>query len=195
MRVSREKAAENRARVIAAASRLFREKGFNGVGVADIMQAADLTHGGFYGQFKSKEDLAAQACQAANANATKVWQDIVDKAPDKPLQALVDHYLRRDHRDRPATGCAFATLAVDAVRQGEEVRQVFTEGLMPLVDILAAAMPNGSKPQRRRQALAAMSELIGAVILARAVHDPALSDDILAAARKDILATKAPRAD
>ncbi|MBI1203738.1 MAG: TetR family transcriptional regulator [Rhodopseudomonas sp.] len=195
MRVSREKAAENRARVIAAASRLFREKGFNGVGVADIMQAADLTHGGFYGQFDSKEDLAAQACQAANATSAKVWQGIAEHAPDKPLQALVDHYLARKHRDKPATGCAFAALAIDAARQGENVRQVFTEGLMSLVDILAAAMPDGSKPQRRRQALAAMSELIGAVILARAVHDPVLSDDILSAARKDILATNTPPSD
>lgn len=188
MRVTREKAAENRARVIAVASELFRERGFNGVGVAAIMQAADLTHGGFYGQFESKEDLAVHACNAANASSAQVWRGIAENSPENLLPALVDRYLSCKHRDNPATGCAFAALAADAGHQGGPVREAFTNGLLPLIDVLAQAMPKGSKAQRKRMALAKMSELVGAVILARAVHDGDLSDEILASARKDILA-------
>ena len=188
MRVTREKAAENRARVIAEAGRLFREHGFNGVGVADIMNAADLTHGGFYGQFESKEDLAVQASRAAHDKSQAVWRGIADKTPDQPLSALLDHYLSKRHRDAPASGCAFATLAVDAGRQGKAVQETFTEGLKPLVDILAKSFPKGSKAQRHRRALATMAQLVGAVVLSRAVDDAALSDEILASAHKEILA-------
>ncbi len=187
MRVTREKAAENRERVIAEAARLFREKGYNGVGVADIMNAAELTHGGFYGQFESKEELAVHACNAANAKSAQVWRNIAEKSADNLLPALVDHYLTRKHCDKPATGCAFAALAVDAARQGGPMREAFTDGLLPLIEVLAQAMPKGSKTQRKRMALAKMSELVGAVILARAVHDGDLSDEILASVRKDIL--------
>ncbi|MFA6264244.1 MAG: TetR family transcriptional regulator [Pseudolabrys sp.] len=193
MRVTREQAAENKARVIKMAARLFRERGYHGVGLADIMSAADLTHGGFYGQFESKEDLAAQACHAANAKSAQVWRGIADAiAADKVsgdlLEALVDQYLSRKHRDSPATGCAFATVAVDAARQGGEMRAAFTDGLLPLIEVLEKAVPGRTKAQRRRTALAKMSELVGAVILARAVHDEKLSDAILSSARQDILA-------
>jgi TetR/AcrR family transcriptional repressor of nem operon len=188
MRVTREKAAENRTRVIDVAGKLFRERGFNGVGVADIMQAADLTHGGFYGQFDSKEDLAVEACKAVHARAAARWRDLADKEPDRLLPALLDHYLSKRHRDAPETGCAFATLAVDVSRQGKAVRNAFTDGLLPLIDVLAGSFPAGSKAQRHRKALAVMAQLVGAITLARAVGDPALSEDILTSARKDILA-------
>lgn len=187
MRVSREQAAENKARVIETAARLFRERGFRGVGVADIMKAADLTHGGFYGQFESKDDLAHQACAAANALSADKWRALVKGAPDSALEALIDHYLARKHRDNPATGCAFAALAADAAREGGTMRATFTEGLAPLIDILAAVMPGRSKAQRHRAALARMSQLVGAVILARATGGQ-MSDDILTAVRQDILA-------
>jgi len=189
MRVTREKAAENRSRVIAVAGKLFREHGFNGIGVADIMKAADLTHGGFYGQFDSKEDLAIEASKAAHDKSQLVWSDIAAKAPERSLAALVDHYLSKRHRDAPATGCAFAALAIDAGRQGGTVQETFTEGLAPLVDILAKAFSKGSKAERHRKALATMAQLVGAVVLSRAVNDPALSDEILASARKEILAS------
>lgn len=189
MRVTREKAAENRTRVIDVAGRLFREHGFNGVGVADIMQGADLTHGGFYGQFESKEDLAVEACRAVHARSAVRWRDLAERETKRLLPALLDHYLSKRHRDAPATGCAFATLAADASRQGKEVRAAFTEGLMPLIDVLAGSFPEGTKAQRHRKALSAMAQLVGAVTLARAVDDPALSEEILAAARKDLLAS------
>src|SRR5579863_4401258 len=179
MRVSREKAAEHRERIIEAAGALFREKGFGGIGVADIMKAADLTHGGFYGHFASKDDLVAQASRQAMARAAGNWGKVVASAPGNPYAALLDHYLSPRHRDDPGRGCAFAALSNDAARSGELVREAFAAGLQPLIDILAEAVPGPTWVQRRRKALAAMASLVGALTLARAVGDRGLSDEIL----------------
>ena len=181
MRVSREQAAENHARIVAVASTLFREKGYDGIGVADIMQAAELTHGGFYGHFKSKDDLAAQASSDALAKSAAKLEAIAATAGDKVFAELVASYLRRSHCDNAGKGCALTALGNDAARQGKPVRTAFREGLMRLVDILATAVP-GTKAARRKRALAAMAQMVGAVVLARAVDDAALADDILNAA-------------
>ncbi len=186
MKVSREKAAENHEQIVAAAGTLFREKGFSGVGVADIMQAADLTHGGFYRHFKSKDDLAAHACNAVMARSAATWNRVVDSAPDRPLAALVDHYLSAPQRDEAGRGCAFAALGADAARQGAPGCAAFAAGLRPLIDILTRLVPNGSKTARRRKAISAMSQLVGAMVLARAVGDKEFSDEILAAAKADL---------
>jgi TetR/AcrR family transcriptional repressor of nem operon len=188
MRVSREKAAEHRERIIEAAGALFRANGFGGIGVADIMKAADLTHGGFYGHFASKDDLVAQASRQAMARAAVNWRKIVDDAPGRPYAALLQHYLSPRHRDDPGKGCVFAALAADAARCDRSVRQAFGEGLESLIEILTAAVPGRAKAVRRRKAVAAMAALVGALTLARAVDDPALSDEILAAARRELLA-------
>jgi TetR/AcrR family transcriptional repressor of nem operon len=188
MRVSRAKAAANRERIIDAAGALFRTKGFDGIGVADIMKAADLTHGGFYGHFASKDDLVAQASQRAMARAAANWGSVVAAARDKPYAALLKHYLSPHHRDHPGGGCAFAALGGDAARCGKSVREAFADGLEPLIEILANTVPGRSKAARRRKALAAMAELVGALTLARAVDDTSLSDEILEAARRELLA-------
>ncbi len=188
MRVSRQQAAANRERIIDAAGALFRRKGFEGIGVADIMKAADLTHGGFYGHFDSKEDLVAQASRRAMVRAAENWTSVTASAPEQPLQALLDHYLSARHRDQPGSGCAFAALSCDAARCGRDVREAFAEGLEPLIDILTRAIPGKSKATRRRKAVAAMAELVGAVTLARAVKNAPLSDEILDAARVELLA-------
>jgi len=104
MRVTRAKAAENRERIVEAAGALFRAKGFDGIGVADIMKAVDLTHGGFYGHFASKDDLVAQATRRATARATAKWGKVVAGAPAEPYAALLKHYLTRQHRDEPDRG-------------------------------------------------------------------------------------------
>jgi TetR/AcrR family transcriptional repressor of nem operon len=137
MRVSREQAAANRERIIDAAAALFRAKGFTGIGVADIMQAADLTHGGFYGHFASKDDLVAQASRRTMARSAANWARVVAEAPDHPYAALLQHYLTPRHRDDPGRGCGFAALSNDAARSGKTVRNAFAEGLEPLIDILA----------------------------------------------------------
>src|ERR1700685_189702 len=188
MRVSREKAAEHRDRIIDAAASLFRDKGFGGTGVSDIMKAADLTHGGFYGHFASKDDLVAQASRRTMARAATNWTKLVQAAPDDPYAALLEHYLSPKHRDDPGKGCAFAALGNDAARSGKIVRRAFAEGLAPLIDILAQSIPGKSKTARRRKAVAAMAPLVGALTLARAVDGTPLSDEMLEAAHRELAA-------
>jgi TetR/AcrR family transcriptional regulator, transcriptional repressor for nem operon len=186
MRVSRAKAAEHRERIIDAAGALFRAKGFDGIGVADIIQAADLTHGGFYRHFKSKDDLAAEASKAVMARSAVAWNKVMEDAPGKPLAALVEHYLSERMRDDAGRGCAFASLGADAARQGKPVRAAFAAGLRPLIDILTRLVPGVSKVVRRRKALAAMAQMVGAIVLARAVDDADFSDEILAASKAEL---------
>ena len=188
MRVSREKFAANRERILDAAAVLFRDKGFGGVGLADIMQTAGLTHGGFYGHFASKEDLAAEASRAALGRSRRKWRQVVDDAPDRPLAALVDHYLSTAQRDQPARGCVFPALGAEAARQGGAVKSAFTEGMEELIAILAEIAPGRTAAARRKRALAMFSTMVGAMLLARAVDRDTLSEEILAAAADDVLA-------
>jgi TetR/AcrR family transcriptional repressor of nem operon len=181
MRVSREKFAQSRNRILEAAATLFREKGFDGVGLADIMKAAGLTHGGFYGHFGSKEDLEAQALSLAMAQSLTNWSQAVDSAAARPLAALAGQYLTPYYRDNRGEGCPIAALGCDAAREGECVRGALTAGLEPVLALLSNVVPGRSKAQRRRKAIAALAEMVGAMILARAVNDPALSNEILAA--------------
>ena len=186
MKVSREKAAENRQRVVETAARLFREKGFDGIGVADLMKTAGLTHGGFYGQFSSKEDLAAQACARALADSEKKWERLTaDKGKD-PLKALAGSYLSARHRDDAGNGCAFVALGAEAPRWGQAVRRVFTEALLARVRRLIQLVPGQSEKARRERAIATMASLVGGLVLARAVDDPKLSDEILQAVKTSI---------
>jgi len=184
MRVSREQAAENRDRIVDAAGRLFRERGFDGIGVANLMKAAGLTHGGFYGNFESKEDLAVEACERVLARTAETWPALAAKDPEAPLKGLLEQYLTARHRDRPGEGCIYAALAADVARQSSPaLRRTFTAGLRPLIDTLVRIVPGRSRATRRQKALASLSAMVGALILARAVDDAELSDEILAAAR------------
>lgn len=185
MKVTREQAQENRERVIDAAARLFREKGFYGIGVADLMKSAGLTHGGFYGQFSSKDDLAAAACARALAETDRRWQRLMEKSAD-PLPEIVASYLSTTHRDHPEKGCALVALGGEVSRSEAPVRQAYTSGLRALIDRLAQLLPGRTKGARRDRALAAMATLVGAQLLARAVDDDELSEEILAAARAAI---------
>jgi TetR/AcrR family transcriptional regulator, transcriptional repressor for nem operon len=186
MKVSREKAAENRERIIEAAGALFREKGFGGIGVADIMKAADLTHGGFYGHFASKDDLVAQACQQVMALAAKNWEKTATDEPNHPYASLLSRYLSPRHRDEPGRGCVFAALGADAARSGPLVHDAFAEGLEPLINLLTKSAPGATKAARRRKGVAAMAGLVGALLLARAIGKRELSDEILDATRREL---------
>ncbi|QEX23094.1 TetR family transcriptional regulator [Hypericibacter adhaerens] len=181
MKVSREQAARNRDRVIAAAARLFRERGFDHVAVADVMKSAGLTHGGFYGQFDSKADLAAEACRRSVAKTLERWDKLAGESADEPLAAVIDAYLSPQHRDDPGRGCLLAALGPEIARQDPTLRHIVTEGLRALIDGLGKLIPNRSKAARRRKALALFSGMVGAIVLARAVDDPALSEEILRA--------------
>jgi TetR/AcrR family transcriptional regulator, transcriptional repressor for nem operon len=177
MRVSREKAAENRERIVEIASRLFREKGFDGVGIDSIMLGAGLTHGGFYGHFGSKDDLAAEAVTRALERSIEIQSRFTD------LGELVSNYLSERHRADRANGCIVAALGADMVRQGRGVRRGVTAYLRAQVDRFAQLLKDGTPASRRKRAITILAGIVGALTLARAVDDPALSKEILTTAR------------
>ena len=181
MKVSREKAAEHRTAIVRAAGRLFREKGFDGVSVADVMAAASLTHGGFYGHFASKEELAAEACGAALTHRVTSWPSLPADSKTASLAAIADSYLTTHHRDNPGRGCLFAALGGEVGRQPLPVREKVGEGLQAYVAKLAGLLPGRKAARRREQAIAAMAGFVGAMILSRAVSDPVFSEEILKA--------------
>lgn len=183
MRVSREKAAENRERVVEVAGGLFRAHGFDGIGVADLMKAAGLTHGGFYGQFASKDDLMAEAVSRVFADTIARMRGWVS-APD-PLAAAVRYYLSPAHRDAVETGCAIAALSQDAARGSPKLRAAFEAGISAYIDLIVEVT---GKP--RAEAMAIYATMLGALTLARTVADPAMSDAILAAAAASLLGGK-----
>jgi TetR/AcrR family transcriptional regulator, transcriptional repressor for nem operon len=177
MRVSRQRAAENRERIVETAARMFREHGFGGVGVDAIMNAAGLTHGGFYGHFRSKDELAAEA-------VTRALESGVEKQSRyKKLSDLVSGYLSERHRADRANGCAVAALGADMVRQGGGVRRALTTYVRVQLDRLTRLLRDGTAASRRKRAITTLSGMVGALTLARAVDDAALSEEILAAAR------------
>ncbi len=178
MRVSRQKAAENREHIIDAASRLFREQGFDAVGIDTIMRGAGLTHGGFYGHFASKDELAAQALSRAMERSDE-RQDRFETLGD-----LVSDYLSVRHRDACGQGCAIAALGADVARQGGSLRHVLTVHVRTALDRLVRLVKSGSAASRRKRAIATLAGLVGALVIARAVDDAKLSDEIVAAARE-----------
>jgi len=188
MRVSRKQADKNRENVIEVASRLFRERGFEGIGVADLMKEAGLTHGGFYGQFKSKEDLKVQASRRALSRNREALTEAVAKTPEDKLAALARYYLSDVHRDRRGEGCALAALGADAPRSSSELQAAFRDGLEGYLELLDGLVPGSSGEARRRKSIATLSAMVGALVLARAVGDDPLSQEILSAVADEIAA-------
>jgi TetR/AcrR family transcriptional repressor of nem operon len=186
MKVSREQAAQNRERILDAATARFRERGFEGIGVADLMKEAGLTHGGFYGHFGSKEDLIAEACTRASEASKELWAKRAERKPDDPLGAIAEVYLTGKHRDNPGSGCLIAALGPDVARQGTAVRHAVTEGLRSKFEFLANLLPGKSKAAKRRKAIATYASLVGGMVLARAVDDRALSQEILDTVRDSL---------
>lgn len=181
MKVSRDQAARNREKVIDAASRLFRARGVEGVGIGEVMRTCGLTHGGFYNQFESKEALAAEACAASLATSAARWRALVAEAEDGDAwAAIATNYLSARNRDAPETGCALIALGPDAARRGGAMAGAFRNGFEELTAILQQAGPD----MDRQEALARMAQMVGAMVLARGVADPLLSDEILAATRQ-----------
>ncbi|GAA4257383.1 TetR/AcrR family transcriptional regulator [Azospirillum formosense] len=190
MKVTKEKAAENRAAIVKAAGRLFRERGFDKVGVAEITKAAGLTHGGFYGHFASKDALAAEACEAAFAES-------LDRLPadevsaEGALNAFLTRYLSDRHRDRPDAGCPMAAFAGEVARQDPAVQERFGAGVERFFEAVERRLPERDGEDdsgRRDRAIAIVSALIGGMALARATAptDPDRSAEILAALRRQL---------
>ena len=175
MRKSREEAAETRQRIVRAAARKFREQGIVATGLADLMKAAGLTHGGFYKHFESKDQLVAEACAAA----------FEGMAAHPTTSAVVAAYLSAGHRDNPASGCPLAALGGELARSNKKARAAATAGFVRLVDILAG---KAATADARRRALVAAATMIGAVTMARVVTQPGLSGEILCAAENSLAA-------
>ena len=167
MRVSRIQAAENRETVINVASRLFRERGFDGIGLKDLMKGAGLTQGAFYKQFASKEDLAAQASRRALESAFNRWSAATAAKPEDPLGAVMAFYLSMGHREEKMDGCPIVALGSDAARQGSDVKASFEAGIKAHLEVLGRliAETNGSEPKGK--AMAILSTMVGALTLSR----------------------------
>ncbi|MFD4536538.1 TetR/AcrR family transcriptional regulator [Kitasatospora sp. NPDC058397] len=204
-RVSRAEAERHRQEVIDHTARLIREQGSDQVSVPRAMAAAGLTHGGFYRHFASKDDLVAQALTAAFTERREAMDRLADHPPTgdptpgtpaaqhpTPRAEFLARYLSTLHRDNPGQGCAAAALAADAARAepGSPLRSAFTAGLHDLADGFQH-LPDAAE---RESALADLSTMVGALLLARASEDPALSDELLAAARHRLTTPTTPTA-
>lgn len=181
MKVSREQMVENRRRILQEASRLFRDRGFAAVTVADVMKASGQTHGGFYGHFASKDDLIAATIADTLAGESAGMADI---------EAWTDAYLSPLHRENPDQGCPMASLAGLMRHQTAQARTAMTHGLNAHIDRFAQGLPGDDDAERRRTAIGRWAAMVGAVVLSRAVDDIALSDEVLHETRAWIAATQ-----
>ena len=189
MRQSREEKARTHQRIVELASARIREEGLGGPGVAEIMQAAGLTHGGFYKHFGSRDDLIAEAAQHAFAYADETL-DHHAHDPHDPLASWVDWYASEEHRDDPGTGCPVAALVGDVGGADDRVRAGYSAVVERYIETLEGMLGGGE--DSRRQALIAASTLLGSVALSRAVDDEALSDEILTTVREALRHQRAP---
>ena len=191
MRVTKAQAQANRAHIIETASKLFRERGYDGVGVADLMAAAGFTHGGFYKHFGSKADLMAEAA----ANGLSRSQA---KINDTSIAEFIKYYVSREHRDARSNGCTIAALCGDAARQPEAIQATFETGIENLLGVLEGdGTPLGGVDPReaRAKTIDMLARAVGAIVLSRACPDDSpLADEILAACRAEILAALSPSA-
>ena len=177
-------------RIVRTAAARFREQGVDGIGVADLMKEAGLTHGGFYGHFGSREDLVAEAVECALRDGGRAVNAVAAAKgpPGAVLGALVDAYLSLAHRDGLATSCAVATMANDVARSGPRARKAYTKQVSQYLELLARLVASGKRKGHRAKAIAALSALVGAVSMARAVNDDKLSREILKSAADELKA-------
>ncbi|MCM2395858.1 TetR/AcrR family transcriptional regulator [Rhizobium sp. S95] len=184
MRVSRAQAEENRETVINVASRLFREYGFDGIGLKDLMKGAGLTQGGFYKQFASKDHLAELASRRAMESATRRWSAAADDSD--PLEAVMAFYLSKDHRGEKAEGCPLVALGSDAARQSLDVRRPFEDGILAHFEVLDELLGDNKTSEPSSRAMAILSLMVGAVTLSRIMEDETISQGILDAVAGEV---------
>ena len=183
MRKSKQEAARTRERIVEAAAAEFREQGIAATGLADLMSAAGLTHGGFYRHFDSKDQLIAETSAAAITTMTdRLAAAVSGKRSRAGLKAATAAYLSTLHRDNPRDGCPLAALGSELSRAGAETRSVVTAGFLKMVDVLANQFDQDKPKEARRRAIAAAATLIGALTMSRIVDDEALSESILRSA-------------
>lgn len=189
MRITETQAKENRERVVDVACELFREHGFDGIGVADVMKAAGFTHGGFYNHFSSKEALSAEATRRAFERMAAVRERARD------VTELLTKYLSRTGRKALAKGCPAAALGADAARQSDSVKAEFAQGIEGMITSLTRRLEaEGADEDARIRAINIVSKMVGALMLSRAVPDDApLAQEILATSLDGCLAEARPQ--
>ena len=187
MRRTREETERTHARIVERAAVLFRERGIDGIGLADVMQEAGLTHGGFYKHFASKDALVATACAHALSESARRMRRRAAKDPRHALAAVVSGFLSEKHVADAGRGCAVAALGSDMFRCGDETRDAFTRGVSELIAVMAELQPAGGPRARRAAAMTTFAGMLGAVVIARGVTDPALSRDLLKTMRRRLL--------
>jgi len=185
MKVSKAKSIENRELVLDTAAQLFREHGFDGIGVADLMKSAGLTVGGFYKSFGSKEDLIAESCERTCTKSRNRWEEhIANPEVADPLKRIASTYLSETNRDDLSKTCPFTSLAVEVPRREQVVKDVFSNSLELSIQVLSKIVPGESPEEKRENAIAIFSQWVGSLILSRAANGNALADEILSIARK-----------
>ena len=188
MRYSREHKLETHARIVKKASVRLREKGAHGIGVADLMKEAGLTHGGFYAHFDSRDALVIEAFAYAMDRSTERWRKLAEETPpDKRLAAIVDSYLTTVHRDDPGHGCAVPTLGAEIARESPKTRKAFAAKLEQMIEMLADQIPEVPRKAARKQAMGAIATMMGTLILARIAGSGEFSDEILGAGRAAVI--------
>ena len=184
MRYSREHKLETHARIVKKASVRLREKGAHGIGVADLMKEAGLTHGGFYAHFDSREALVIEAFAYAMDRSTERWRKVAEQTPpDKRLATIVESYLTPVHRDDPGHGCAVPTLGAEIARESPKTRKAFSAKLEQMIDMMADQVLDVPRKVARKQAIAMM----GTLVLSRIAGNGEFSDEILGAGREAVL--------
>ncbi len=181
MKVSKETGARHREALLTAATQLFRDKGFDKVGIAEVAAAAGLTHGAFYTHFASKDELCAEATAASLRRSADALAATGDR------RAYVEAYLSPRHARDRRNGCPLAAFGGDVPREAPEVRAAFSQGLDHMIDTVARKLPSGRAQPSRAQAIASLATMVGALVLARAAAEPSLRNEILDAVRETLL--------
>ena len=195
MRYSREHKFQTHARIVKKASVKLREKGAHGIGVADLMKDAGLTHGGFYAHFNSREALVIEAFTHAMDRSTERWRKISEETPaDKRLSKIVSTYLAPVHRDDPGHGCAVPALAAEIARESVKTRRVFAGRMEQMIDMLADQFHGVPRKAARKQAVAALATMMGSLVMARIAGSGEFSDEILKSGREAVLGRSKPAA-
>ena len=188
MRYSKEHKQETHARIVKKASVRLREKGAHGIGVADLMKEAGLTHGGFYAHFDSREALVIEAFAYAMDRSTERWRKVAEQTPpDKRLATIVESYLTPVHRDDPGHGCAVPTLGAEIARESLKTRKAFAAKLEAMIDVMADQILDVPRKSARKQAVAALATMMGTLVLSRIAGNGEFSDEILAAGREAVV--------
>jgi len=188
MRYSKEHKLETHARIVRKASVRLREKGAHGIGVADLMKDAGLTHGGFYAHFDSREALVIEAFSYAMDRSIDRWRQLVSQAaPPDRFAAIVEAYLSPQHRDNPGHGCAVPSLGAEIAREGPKTRKAFAAKLDQMIAMLAEQFTAEGGKSARQQAMSALATMMGTLVLARIAGSGELSEELLGAGREAVL--------